>query len=157
MKLVHQPGSNPIAARDLPVTVGALSEFSEDPVGCLLALQRRHGELAALQEGDSRIVFVFGPAWNQQVLSDGETSPFGLRAVVVMPEHTYLRENVAPLAEGPFRAQLQKARSRGVRTLEHAASLPDDAFSDLAHVTAEGRDLLSRTVAPELRALLETP
>jgi len=61
------------ANRELPVTHGALGDFSDDPVGCLHALQRRHGELAALQEGDSRIVFVFGPEWNQRVLSDAET------------------------------------------------------------------------------------
>jgi cytochrome P450 len=63
----------PTRNRDLPVTRGALSDFSEDPIGCLRELQRRHGDLAALQEGDSRIVFVFGPQWNQRVLSDSET------------------------------------------------------------------------------------
>lgn len=78
-------------------------------------------------------------------------------AVVVMPEHTYLREHVAPLAEQPFRAQLRAAQARGVQVFEHASSLPDGAFCDLAHVNAEGRAALSRAVAPELRALLEAP
>ncbi len=79
----------------------------------------------------------------------------GRVAVVVMPEHTYLRERVAPLCAAPFEAQLAAARARGTAVLEHAALLPDEAFLDLAHVGPEGRAALSRAVAPEARALLD--
>lgn len=73
MKLVPPAAPNAKSTQPLPVTEGALSDFSDDPVACLLGLQRRHGELAALQEGSSRIVFVFGPQWNQRVLSNAKT------------------------------------------------------------------------------------
>ncbi len=78
-------------------------------------------------------------------------------AVVVMPEHTFLRERVAPLAEAPFRAQLARARARGVQIWEHATSVPDEAFLDLAHVGPRGRAALTAAVAPQVRALLHTP
>jgi hypothetical protein len=75
-------------------------------------------------------------------------------AVVVMPEHTWLREHVAPLAEAPFRAQLALARARGVSVLEHARTVDDADFLDLAHVGPGGRAALTRATAPQLRALL---
>jgi hypothetical protein len=76
-------------------------------------------------------------------------------AVVVMPEHTFLRARVAPLAEAPFRAQLALARARGVSVLEHATTVADEDFLDLAHVGPRGRTALTAAVAPQLRALLE--
>ncbi len=57
----------------LPVTRGRLLDFVEDPMTCMLDLRARHGNLAVLEEDSQRIVFVFGPELNQQVLSDGET------------------------------------------------------------------------------------
>lgn len=60
-------------ARTLPVTVGRLRDFPDDPVGCMQRLYARHGGLAALQEDSTRIYFVFAPRWNQRVLSDGKT------------------------------------------------------------------------------------
>jgi hypothetical protein len=36
-------------------------------------LHRSHGHIAALAEDDQRLVFVFGPEYNQRVLSDTET------------------------------------------------------------------------------------
>lgn len=57
----------------LPVTHGRLMDFPDDAVGCLMRLMRAHGHLAALEEDGQRIVFVFGPEWNQRVLSDPQT------------------------------------------------------------------------------------
>ncbi len=56
-----------------PVTHGRLSDFAEDPIACMRRLHAEHGTLAALQEGAQRIVFAFGPQWNQRVLSDERT------------------------------------------------------------------------------------
>jgi len=55
----------------LPVTHGRLQDFPDDPAACMRALHARHGGLAALQQGGTRIVFSFSPEWNQPVLSDG--------------------------------------------------------------------------------------
>lgn len=57
----------------LPVTVGQLQDFPDDPIACMRRLQQRHGGLAALQEERERLYFVFAPQWNQQVLSDSQT------------------------------------------------------------------------------------
>jgi len=57
----------------LPVTDGRLLDFTDDPVACMRKLHQQHGSLAALQEEAQRIVFVFGPQWNQRVLSDAKT------------------------------------------------------------------------------------
>jgi cytochrome P450 len=56
-----------------PVTQGRLFDFVEDPMACMLALRKRHGDLAVLEEDSQRIVFVFGPKLNQRVLSDDDT------------------------------------------------------------------------------------
>lgn len=81
----------------------------------------------------------------------------GRVVVVVMPEHTFLRQRVAPLAERPFRAQLALAQARGVAVVEHAATVTDADFLDLAHVGPRGRATLTAAVAPQLRALLVRP
>lgn len=57
----------------LPVTHGRLREFTDGPAACLRRLHAEHGELAALQEDDVRLHFIFGPRWNRFVLSDRET------------------------------------------------------------------------------------
>jgi cytochrome P450 len=57
----------------LPVTDGDLMEFSNDPVACMRRLYRRHGRIAALQQGPQRIVFAFGPEYNQQIQNDTGT------------------------------------------------------------------------------------
>lgn len=58
------------APPELPVTVGAISDFARDPYVCMNDLWLRHGEVAALQEDTQRIHFVFGPEYTKQVLSD---------------------------------------------------------------------------------------
>jgi cytochrome P450 len=52
------------------ITQGSLLDFPKDPIQCMRGLYQRHGELAALQDGNQKLVFVFGPHWNQIVLSD---------------------------------------------------------------------------------------
>ena len=56
-----------------PITHGRLFDFVEDPMACMLALRKRHGDIAVLEEDSQRIVFVFGPKLNQRVLSDDDT------------------------------------------------------------------------------------
>jgi len=57
----------------LPVTRGSLLEFPEDPIACMKRLYAEHGDLAVLEEDGQRLVFVFGPEYNRQVLSDSKT------------------------------------------------------------------------------------
>jgi cytochrome P450 len=52
------------------ITQGNLLDFPENPIRCMQSLYEKHGELAALQDGSQKLVFVFGPEWNQVVLSD---------------------------------------------------------------------------------------
>jgi cytochrome P450 len=56
-----------------PVTQGRLFDFVEDPMACMLALRKKHGDLAILEEDSHRLVFVFGPELNQRVLADCDT------------------------------------------------------------------------------------
>jgi cytochrome P450 len=56
-----------------PVTQGRLFDFVEDPMACMLALRKRHGNLAILEEDSHRLVFVFGPELNQRILADCDT------------------------------------------------------------------------------------
>ncbi len=54
----------------VPVTYGSLLQFSDDPIACMRRLHREHGDLAVLADGDQKLVFVFSPDLNRQVLSD---------------------------------------------------------------------------------------
>ncbi len=66
--------SQPAPVRALPITRGRLPDLTRDPFRCLRSLYRRHGTIAALEDADRhRVVFVFGPKYNQEVLSDTET------------------------------------------------------------------------------------
>lgn len=58
------------SSRPLPVTFGEIADFARDPYACMQRLWREHGDVAALQEGDQRVYFVFGPDYNRQVLTD---------------------------------------------------------------------------------------
>ena len=65
----HQrPGNSP-----LPVTQVSFAEVAEDLVSVFRALHAEHGPVAALQDGSQRVVFLFSPEFNQQVLSDPNT------------------------------------------------------------------------------------
>lgn len=57
---------------ELPVTVGRIADFADDPVVCMRRLWARHGHIAALQEDTQRVYFIFGPEYNKQVLSDSQ-------------------------------------------------------------------------------------
>src|SRR5436305_9330139 len=50
----------------------SFAEFSADILGNLRQLYRIHGPIAAIEEGGQRVVFLFSPEYNQQVLSDTE-------------------------------------------------------------------------------------
>lgn len=56
----------------LPITKGRIADFADDPAVCMRNLWRTHGEVAALEEGDQRLYFVFGPTYTRQVLSDAQ-------------------------------------------------------------------------------------
>ncbi|MCA9087920.1 MAG: cytochrome P450 [Planctomycetaceae bacterium] len=60
----------PLPQSGLPITHGRIADFADDPLVCMRRLWARHGEVCALQEGNQRIFFVFGPEYNRQVLSD---------------------------------------------------------------------------------------
>ncbi len=60
-------------SKELPVTHGRLLDFPDDPFTCMRRLYRTHGEIAALEEEGQRLIFVFGPQYTQQVLSDSKT------------------------------------------------------------------------------------
>ena len=62
--------SQPNQNSDLPITYGSLLDFPKDPGACMRKLHAEHGDIAALQDGDHKIVFVFSPEYNKQVLSD---------------------------------------------------------------------------------------
>lgn len=61
------------ADSDLPITHGRLLDFPDNPIACLRALHARHGNICAMEEQGQRIYFIFGPEYNHQVLSDGNT------------------------------------------------------------------------------------
>ncbi len=52
------------------VTHGSLLDFPKDPIHCMQNLFDRHGDIAVLQDGLQKLVFVLGPQWNQMVLNE---------------------------------------------------------------------------------------
>jgi cytochrome P450 len=54
----------------LPITFGTLLDFVRDPLLCMRRLYQDHGMVAALDDKGQRLVFVFGPEYTRQVLSD---------------------------------------------------------------------------------------
>ncbi|WP_197524954.1 cytochrome P450 [Botrimarina hoheduenensis] len=48
-------------------------ELSRDLLGGLRGLHAQHGPIAAFQDGDQRVLFLFDPEYNRQVLSDAQT------------------------------------------------------------------------------------
>jgi cytochrome P450 len=73
MPVLHQDFGSPHSDGKLPVQDGRLLDFPEDPGRCMLRLHERFGDIAALREGDQQLVFVFGPHYVQEVLSDADT------------------------------------------------------------------------------------
>src|SRR4051812_46381247 len=60
------------SARDLPISRVDFAEFSADLLGNFRRLHQLHGPIAAIEDGGQRVVFLFSPEYNQQVLSDTE-------------------------------------------------------------------------------------
>ena len=61
-----------IASPGPPITMGSVANFARDPIQSMRQVWAQHGEVAALQEDLNRLYFVFGPAYNHQVLSDSK-------------------------------------------------------------------------------------
>ncbi len=66
------PASLRLDQPQLPVTRGSLLQFPEDPLACMKRLHADHGDLAVLEDDGQRLVFIFGPGYNRQVLSDSK-------------------------------------------------------------------------------------
>ena len=66
-------GRQKLSTHPLPITQGRLLDFPDDPGACMRRLYRAHGTIAALEEAGLRLLFIFGPEFNQQVLSDTKT------------------------------------------------------------------------------------
>lgn len=55
--------------QEIPCVDGLLSDFTADPIACMRRIQNEAGNLAALREGDQKVVFAFGADLNRQLLS----------------------------------------------------------------------------------------
>lgn len=62
----------PASASNLPVSQVDFGEFSRDMLRGIRQLHKTHGPIAAIEDGGQRVVFLFSPDYNQQVLSDTE-------------------------------------------------------------------------------------
>lgn len=62
-----------VSSSPLPITQGNLLDFPADPLACMRKLQQKHGDIAALQQENTKIYFAFGPQYNHQILSDSQT------------------------------------------------------------------------------------
>ena len=54
----------------LPITHGDLMSFPRDPIQCMRAMESAHGEISALDDGEQRLHFAFGPENNRFVQCD---------------------------------------------------------------------------------------
>ncbi len=61
-----------IASPVPPILHGSVADFARDPIQIMRQLWALHGDVAALQEDNNRLFFVFGPTFNHQVLSDSK-------------------------------------------------------------------------------------
>ena len=57
----------------LPISHMDFGDFSRDMLRGFRRLHETHGPIAAIEDGGQRVVFLFSPEYNQQVLSDTET------------------------------------------------------------------------------------
>jgi cytochrome P450 len=63
----------PLSCANLPISQVDFGEFSRDMLRGIRQLHKTHGPIAAIDDGGQRVVFLFSPEYNQQVLSDTET------------------------------------------------------------------------------------
>ncbi|HJQ82085.1 MAG TPA: cytochrome P450 [Lacipirellulaceae bacterium] len=61
-----------LTASTEPVSQVDLADFSRDLFHGIRWLHERHGPIAAVEDGGQRVVFLFSPEFNQEVLSDTE-------------------------------------------------------------------------------------
>jgi cytochrome P450 len=61
-----------LSASTEPVSQVDLADFSRDLFHGIRWLHERHGPIAAVEDGGQRVVFLFSPEFNQEVLSDTE-------------------------------------------------------------------------------------
>jgi cytochrome P450 len=87
-QLAYCQGLSPAAAE--PITRVDLGEFSRDLFHGIRWLHGIHGPIAAIEDAGQRVVFLFSPEFNQQVLSD--TERFHARFFAVRgPKHSAQR------------------------------------------------------------------
>src|SRR5689334_560197 len=55
-----------------PITKTDFAQFGRDLLRSFFQLHETHGPIAAIEDGGQRVVFLFSPEYNQQVLSDTE-------------------------------------------------------------------------------------
>jgi len=70
--------------------------------------------------------------------------------VLLMPEHSLLREQVSAKLRSPLLAALDEYRSRGVVVIDSSDAVADDRFRDSIHLLASGREQLSTALAAEI-------
>lgn len=73
--------------------------------------------------------------------------------VLLMPEHSLLRERVSAKLRAPLIAILEEYRARGVQVIDRSAVVADDRFRDSIHLLGSGREQLSRQMAGDIAAL----
>jgi cytochrome P450 len=87
---VPAPNRTPFSVGCEPITRISLAEFSRDLLGGIRKLHKTHGPIAAIDDGGQRVVFLFSPEYNQEVLSD--TERFHARFFAVRgPKHSAQR------------------------------------------------------------------
>ena len=67
------PGPGKASASPAIPVVGspqALRDFLRDPIGCMRAVYRTHGKIAALVRGANDFLFAFGPEFNKELLAN---------------------------------------------------------------------------------------
>jgi cytochrome P450 len=77
MSAAYQNASLPLlepapTSGDLPISRTNFADFSRDMLAGFRWLHDLHGPIAAIEDGGQRVVFLFSPEYNQQVLSDTE-------------------------------------------------------------------------------------
>ncbi|MCH2200860.1 MAG: cytochrome P450 [Fuerstiella sp.] len=69
----QNPESSGGCGDSLPISHESLLQFPTDPIACMKRLQAEFGDLAVMEDDGKRLVFVFSPDLNRQVLTDTET------------------------------------------------------------------------------------
>lgn len=70
---MNLPESIPLSSGHRIIQQGSLLEFPQDPIACMRRLHAECGDLAVLEDDGQRVVFVFSPEYNRQVLSNSAT------------------------------------------------------------------------------------